>query len=123
MADDEVQAFLTDRRREFLDGEYDLAKAKDRQLKKAIKDSSHAAVQELIEVATSPAIDTRDVFDTDDVFLLLRAILVPDEYTGTIYPSDSAPDEWLRYHDRMYVQMDKLMHGYRDGRFPDPDDS
>lgn len=114
------QAFLTNRRREFLNGDYDLEKAKDRQLKKAIKDSSHAAVEELIEVAESPHIDTRDVFKTDKIRQLLEAIFTPDEYTSLVYPSNEAPDDWLNYHDRLYVQTDDLMHRYRDSRFPDP---
>lgn len=121
------RAFLTDRRREFLEGDYDLDKAKDRQLKKRIKDDSSSALRELIEVAESPHIDTREVFDTDDVFRLLRALLTPnqedldsDEFVNIPTP-EKYSDEYRAYCDRLYVQMDKLMHPYRDGRFPDPD--
>lgn len=114
-------AFLSDRRQQIVDGatpeEMEIESGTYRHHRSQTKHQSEQALQELIEVAESPVIDTRDVFDPDDVFRLLSALFTPDEYTGTVYPSSDAPDDWLQYHDRLYVQLDKLMHPYRDGRF------
>lgn len=124
-------AFLTDRRREFLDGDYDLDNPADRQIKHQIKKDAQAAIEELTEVAESPHIDTTEVFDPDDVFFLLRAIMGPDpkhtEGGGVFggrnheeYQEENpdvaldVDDDFLAYQDRLYVQLDKLMASHRE---------
>ena len=105
---DAPSTFLTPERRSVLNGEYDGAENVERTHKSRIRARSRTALEELIEVAESNEIDTREVFDPDDVFRLLRAILSPDEYTGPAYPDPDAPDEWLAYHYRMQMQIQKL---------------
>lgn len=112
-------AFLTDRRRELLDGEYDSEDQADRQLKHRTKTAAETAIGELIEVAQSDTIDTREVFEPEQVATLIRHLLAPDVY---VHPVDGAPDDWKEYQDDLYVQIDKTMHLYRNNRFPDPHD-
>jgi len=120
-------AFLTERRREYLDGDYDLSRSKDRHLKHSLKQSTGLALNELIEVAESHHIDNTEVFDPDEVFRLLRALLSPrqedlepDEFVHFVGPEKYGSD-FVAYADALYVQIDKVMKPYRDSRFPDPE--
>ncbi|MBX0306065.1 hypothetical protein [Haloarcula salinisoli] len=119
-------AFLTDRRRDYLAGEYDGSDSAERHLKYSLRESSELALSELVEVAESPLIDNTEVFDPDEVFRLLRALLSPrqedlepDEFVTIVEP-EKYGDEFVAYADALYVQMDKVMKPYRDSRFPDP---
>jgi hypothetical protein len=80
-------------------------------------------------VAESPHIDTTEVFDPDDVFRLLSAIMEPDPMyveggglgggdPGEDLPQTTTDEQYQAYTDRLYVQLDKLMRPYRDERFP-----
>lgn len=111
-------AFLTDRRRELLN-EYDSEDQTERQLKHRTKTAAETALAELIEVAKSDTIDTREVFEAEQVALLVYYLLMPDVYT---HPVDGAPEDWQQYQDNLYVQLDKTMHRYRNNRFPDPEE-
>jgi hypothetical protein len=102
-------AFLTDERRAVLSGEYDGADSTERTHESHIRRQGRQAVNELIEVAESQEIDTREVFDPNDLFRLLQAVLLPDGYVGPFYPSPDAPDEWLAYHYRIQMQLQKLV--------------
>lgn len=127
-------AFLTDRRREFLEGDYDLDTSADRHLKRRLENSANLALSELIEVAESPYIDNTEVFDPETVNRLITALLIPDlnQYEGgglvgpNVDPDDPATvdlsEEFQHYRDRLYVVLDEPMHVYRDNRFPDPSD-
>lgn len=128
--------FLTDQRRAVLNNEYDGEDSTERAHQSNIRARSRTAIQELIEVAESPVIDTTEVFDPDDVFRLLRAIMSPDpthteggglyvgrgheeaQEEGSDAPILDVDDDYLAYSDRLYVQLDKLMRPYRDERFP-----
>lgn len=99
--------FLTDSRRDVLEGNAnDLTEQSLRNAKSRIRVRSRLALEELTEVAESPEIENREVFDPDDVFLFLRALLLPDEYV----PIDGEPPEdYQEYRDRLHVQLDKLL--------------
>lgn len=121
------RVLLTEKREKVLTGEYDGSDAALRNQKSRLRESSKTVLDELIQVAESPEIDNRDVFDPDDVFRLLRAIMTPrqedlepDEFVNVV-TVDKQNAEFRAYTDRLYIQMDKLMHPYRDSRFPDPD--
>lgn len=125
-------AFLTDRRREFLSGDYDLDDSKDRQLKRRTVNDAQAALAELIEVAQSPHLDNTEVFDPDELGQLVQALLLPDpqhvssgglvEATDDDLPTATTSEEFQQFRDRLYVVIDRPMHGYRDSRFPDPEE-
>lgn len=126
MADD-TPVFLTDERRTVLSGEYDGADSTERAHRSNIRARSRTALDELIEVAASPEIDNSEVFDPDQVFRLLRALLTPrqedlddDEFVNFV-TSEKYGDDFIGYADRLYVNMDRVMKPYRDGRFPDPE--
>jgi hypothetical protein len=129
-------AFLTDRRREFLEGDYDLDTSKDRQLKHRIKSDAKAAIEELAEVARSGHIDSTEIFEPDELAELFAAIFVPDpqhvEGGGLVYDqrgeqpdhptTADVSDEYQQYCDRLYVAMDRPLKEYRNTRFPDPNE-
>jgi hypothetical protein len=129
MADTD-RVFLTPERQAVLEGDYDGAENTERTHRSRIRSRSRTALDELVQVAESPAIDTTEVFDPDDVFRLLRAIMSPDPMYvdgGGLVGGDldedrpevaSVDDEFNAYTDRLYVQLDKLMRPYRDERFP-----
>jgi hypothetical protein len=133
MADTD-RVFLTPERQAVLERDYDGADNTKRTHKSRIRSRSETALEELIQVAESPAIDTRKVFDQGDVFRLLRAIMFPDpmhiDGGGLIGPDldedrpevASVDDDYWAYTDRLYVQLDKIMRPYRDERFPPYDD-
>ena len=73
MTDETV--FLTDERRDVLNGEYDGADSTKRAHKTNIRSRAQTALDELTEVAASPAIDNDDVFDTEQINILISRLL------------------------------------------------
>lgn len=104
-------AFLTDRRREFLTGDYDLDDSADRHLKRRTEKGAILALDELIEVAESPHVDNSEVFEAEKVDRLLTALL--DEAN----PDD--PEGLVNYHDRLWIAIGGPLREYRDTRFSD----
>lgn len=121
------RVLLNDKRESVLNAEYSGSDAALRNQKSRLRSSSRTALNELIEVAESPEIDNTEVFDPDDVFRLLRALLAPrqedlepDEFVTIVTP-EKYGDDFVAYADSLYVQIDKVMKPYRDSRFPHPD--
>lgn len=117
-------AFLTEQRQRVVDGETSeemgIADATHRQYQRDTTELAQSALQELIEVANSPAIDNTEVFDPDKMFHLLRAILSPDSFEQYdddldlvgLVGRDDFTDEYRAYTDRMHVQINKLLRDY-----------
>jgi hypothetical protein len=130
------RVLLNEKREDLISGGYDSDDPTERNRKSRLKQSADVAFDELIEVARSPVIDSREVFEPDDVARLLRALLMPSpKHTsggGLVFPNNDADiddatvadidDDYQRYMDRLYVVLDEPMHVYRDSRFPDPDE-
>jgi hypothetical protein len=121
------RVLLNDKRESVLDGQYDGSDAALRNQKSRLRRSSQTALKELVGVAESNQIDNTEVFDPNEVFRLLRALLAPrqedlepDEFVTVVSP-DKYGGEFVAYADALYVQMDKVMKPYRDSRFPDPE--
>lgn len=114
---------LTEQRENVLNGEYSGTDAALRNQKSRLRESSRTALHELTAVAESQHIDNTDVFDPDDVFRLLRALLSydgPQAIEGTeqsVYEPPSGQrdadyaDEFAAYRNRLQVQMAKLIIG------------
>jgi hypothetical protein len=101
------KTFLTDSRRDVLEGNADdLTEQSLRNAKSRIRVRSRLALDELIEVAESHEIENAEVFDPDDVFRLLSALVAPDEYS---HPVEGPPEDYQAYRNRLHVQMDKLL--------------
>lgn len=99
--------FLTDSRRDVLEANADdLTDQSLRNAKSRIRVRSRLALEELTEVAESMEIENSEVFDPDDVFRFLRALMLPDEYVA---PDEEPPEDFQQYRDRLHVQMDKLL--------------
>lgn len=129
------RVFLTDERRKVLAGDYEGPDATKRSHKSRIRSRARLALEELTEVAESPVIDSRDVFDPEDVRKLLQAIMLPDrrhiERGGLFQGRDhreiqeqaddldlpilEADEDWLAYQDRLYVQLDSVLATHRSG--------
>jgi hypothetical protein len=109
-------AFLTERRREFLDGDYNLNLSKDRHLKHSLKESTEMALKELIEVAASPEIENSEVFEPNDLARLVDALMVPNGTTLTPrWNFDGDPAEYrdtYRYQLALHGRLDHALDGY-----------
>jgi hypothetical protein len=127
MSDD---AFLTDRRREILDGatadDMDIASATHRQHRAAIKRQSRAALNELTQVAQSVEISNHDVFNPETIGTLLFYILrdpvhvEPPVEGGLVEP----PEDVQNYRNAVVGQLFRQAGKYGEfdvGRF-DPDE-
>jgi len=133
MADETV--FLTDERRDVLNGEYDGADSTERAHKTNIRSRGRAALDELIEVAASPAIHNGDVFDTEQVYILISTLLrgrgglIHGEETPTAKEVREKVDHhkasaWKPeedYANELYVKIDaglRSFHAEDDDRTP-----
>lgn len=123
---DPDNAFLTDSRREVLDGTTDWEQSSVRVEKSRIKKRAQVALDELIEVAESHEIDHTRAFDPDDVFRLLQALLLPNhrhhiENIGLVDDpdkehADDLPDDayaehtgdFENYRNALQLQLAKL---------------
>lgn len=109
MADEKV--FLTDSRREVLNGEYDGADNVRRTHKTRIRSKSRTALSELIDVATSPEIDNSDVFEPEQIRVLLTTLLVgsggfeDDDMPTYMQAWEPDPD----YANSVYVAADRAL--------------
>lgn len=110
------KVLLTDSRREYLNGEFDGTDTAARKHRSRITNRTEIALEELVEIAESPEIDNTDVFDPDDVFRLLRALLTPDRDRlvddapgGLTTNREMGDQDFNEYADRLYVQLDKFL--------------
>lgn len=122
------RVLLTDQREKVLNGDYDGSDAALRNQKSRLRKSSQTALQELIKVASSPAIDNPDVFDTEDVYTLVSLLLNgrgglshgdeiphPDEVREQYDSYDAIawrPRE--DYRQELYVKLDGNLRNYHD---------
>lgn len=106
---------LTEKREELLEGNYDSGDNADRMAKSRLHSSTNTAIQELVKIAESPYISNSEVFDPDDIFRLLRALLIPsnneitDEASALIGADAEVTDEYRAFNDRLRMQMAKLI--------------
>lgn len=125
--------FLTENRRDVLNGESDWSVQSVRNERSRIKNLARLALAELIEVAESPEIDNADVFEPDDVARLVDSLMAPEgtaitprwTYDGS---SDEFRDEYA-YQLALWGRLDHTMRGYGEtlhstenpieNRFPD----
>lgn len=106
------RVILTDRRKELLREGYDPSEQTERNAMSRFRKSTRTALTEMIEIAESPHVDHTEFFDPDDVFRLLRALLMPshelDQMGGGPISRDDYSDEFTPYHDRLRMQLAKL---------------
>lgn len=109
-------AFLTERRREYLNGDYNLDNSKDRHLKRSLEQGAQTALKELIEVANSPEIDNASVFDSQQVHLLLDALFRDGEQRLTPlwdYDGDAADyNDEFAYQKTLHSSLNQSMMMY-----------
>jgi hypothetical protein len=109
-------AFLTDNRRDVLNGESDWSDQAISNEKSRIKNRADLALDELIEVAQSPRIDNSEVFDPDTMSQLLSALLIADRtetqgdgVQGGLVRPDDYTDEFRDYSNKLKLQMAKFV--------------
>lgn len=117
--------FLTDARREVLADEYDGDDKAERQQKYRIRDRSREALDQLVEVAKSSAIDNSEVFDPNTVGQLLSVLFIPravEHYTnqpderreaGGLLGREYLTDEYRGYADSLYFEIEREVRQYR----------
>lgn len=114
MADD-PQVILSDRRRKILEGTYDGAKSTEYNHKRAIRQRSQSAIEELIKIASSPEIDNERAIDPEQIGALV-SILV--QGSGGLVGTENIDNEQLKAWSpdpdtsrKYYVEIDAALHG------------
>jgi len=116
---DESPVFLTDERRDVLNGEYQGADSTERVHRANIRKRAKKAIQELIEVAQSPEIEnTSEVFEPDEIARLIDSLMVPQDATLTPrWNFDGDPEEYrdtYRYQLALHARLSHTLDGYDD---------
>lgn len=110
--------FLTDSRRDVLNGVDELTDQSRYNAKSRIRQRARMALQELIEVAASPEIDNADVLEPNVLARLLDAAMVPQGTTITPrWNFDGDPAEYrdtYRYQLALHGRLDHALDGYGD---------
>jgi hypothetical protein len=110
-------AFLTDARREVLEGTSDREGSSLSVEKSRIRKRAKLALQELIEVANSSEIENESVFDTQQVHLLLDALFRDGQPRLTpLWDYDGDPSEYndeYAYQKTLHssLQQSMMMYG------------
>lgn len=125
MTDEKV--FLTEQRRAVLRNQYDGSDSNARTHKSRIRKKSKLALDELIEVASSPKIDNSDVFDPETVYTLISILLRGTG--GLMYETEEAQQKALEnaednaiiawdpdpdYANELYVRLDGGLRGFHE---------
>jgi len=106
---------LTEQRKKLLNGDYEGSEDAQRKQEWRLRKSSETAFHELIKIAESPHIDTRDIFDPDDVLLFLGAVMEPDGYGFTVNaPHEEVSAEDTAFQHQMYLRLQHLLDDYRE---------
>jgi hypothetical protein len=117
--------FLTDTRRDVLEGESDLSGGSLANEKSRIRTRARAAIDELIEVAQSEEIENASIFGPEKVGTLLFWITMdPSEidHGGLVEPTAMASDEFQYYRQHVAGQVAPSIMSIRNpnrGRFDD----
>lgn len=114
---EETPAFLTETRRDILNGEYTGQEGTERSHKSKIKARSRTALQELIEVAQSPEIDNSDIFEPDDLARLVDALMVPDGGLTPRWNFEGSPESFraeYQYQIGLHARLRHSLNGYDD---------
>ncbi len=110
---DKTDVFLTDKRTDVLNREYEGSESVRRTHESRIRQRAQTAISELIEVADSPVIDNSDVFEPVDVGRLLAAILNdPSQMpaAGGLVVEDAEESE---ASDNVVTEMPESLREYR----------
>ena len=113
----ETPAFLTDDRRAVLRGEYDGDPAVERTHRSRIRSRARTALQELIEVAESDAIDNADVFEPNDLARLVHALMTPPDGLTPRWGYDGDPADYrdrYAYQFALHGRLNHALDGYGD---------
>jgi hypothetical protein len=123
-------AFLSDRKRQILDGkdadELGIAGGTYREHKAVTRDKALAAITDLCRVANSPEIDNKEIFTPKNVAVLIRSIMTdPYHRERGLVGEDSSQysDEFEPYRSEMYFAIDDAIQQYREDirrERPDP---
>lgn len=109
MAED--TAFLSEKRRAVVRGEYNGEDATKRSTKSVIRKKAIAAVGELAELAESNEIDNEDVFKPEEIHRLITALTHPSKGVET----EENRADW-DYAPEMYRAIGQALHGPRFGQ-------
>lgn len=121
--------FLTDSRRDVLEGDSDLSDQSLLNAKSRIRVRARLALEELIEVAESSEIDNAEIFEPEQMARLVAAVISPpSEQITPRYTFDGDPEEYReQYEYPMAVtwRLDHITDGYADTllrtELPEPD--
>jgi hypothetical protein len=106
--------FLTENRRNVLDGSTDWAASSVTTEKSRIRGKAKTALDELTEIAQSPEIENRSVFDPEQIGMLLYWILNDPaemgEFGGLVGTSDEPPEG---VSENVYTKIPEKLQQYQ----------
>lgn len=102
------RVFLTDTRRDVLEGEFDGPDATKRSHKSRIRTRARMALQELIEVAQSSEIDNTDVFEPKEITSFTESLIFNGR-SGGITPMLNWEGDYDDYYSE-YAYQRQLAH-------------
>lgn len=94
--------FLTEPRREILEGSTDWADSSIANEKSRIRARARLALAELIEVAESDEIDNADIFESGDIFDLLEALFGEQDDIPPYWEAWDESDEAIKEYQEEY---------------------
>nr|WP_011225234.1 hypothetical protein [Haloarcula sp. AS7094]AAS13419.1 unknown [Haloarcula sp. AS7094] len=108
--------FLTDSRRDVLNGVDELTGQSRYNAKSRIRQRARMALQELIEFAASPEINNADIFEPNEIARLLDALMFQTEPPSRPrWNFEGDPVEYrdtYRYQLALYGRLDHTLDGY-----------
>jgi hypothetical protein len=110
---DKTDVFLTDKRTDVLNREYEGSESVRRTHESRIRQRARTAISELIEVADSPVIDNADVFEPEEVGRLLAAILSDPSQMPTAGGLIVEDAEESEAPDDVVTEMPESLRQYR----------
>lgn len=111
------RVFLTDARRDVLNGEFDGKEITKRSQKSKIRTRSRLAIDELIDVFESDEIDNTKSFDPEQIARLIRALMPhPDEIES--FPEyDGTAEEHTNEYSWLYTLLHQIQREVAYGHF------
>lgn len=109
------RVFLTEKREQLLNGEYEGSPENLRAAKYRLRKSCRTALRELIAVAESEEIESADVFEPNDLARLIDYLMVPSGGLTPRWNYDGDPEEFREeylYQIQLHSRLNHALDGY-----------
>jgi hypothetical protein len=104
------RVFLTEKRRDVLNGEYEGSPDALRNQKSRLRKSARTALEELIAVANSEEIENGEVFHPNDLARLVHALMTPADGLTPLKNFDGTEVEYRQQYAYQFAVHGRLSH-------------